>query len=190
MEIPTEQLKWGIIHCIYSSQSINDLSERIFKQYEEELSKGGTSLQPKYSVVMFYYAIEELGKAILIEEKMIQALKRESKKITVERHFGSHDDKIYKAQERYPELGIQRLIPEYDINEKTIIDRNKVKFFKLIPDGDIIPSFTDRSNLWLTTFDEAKNEWLYPVDDFDIDELRDKIRKLDKILEEWRQKYT
>ena len=61
--------------------------------------------------------------------------------------------------------------------------------FELMPDGDIFPTFMDRNNLWLVTFDELNNKWLEPIDDFDIEKLSETINQLDLILSDWQTKY-
>ena len=195
IKIPVDQIKYGIIHCLHSSRRIQDIAKNTLMQYQTELDNGGTSLNPKYSIIMFYYAIEELGKAITLEELMNNAIQRSLTEIKVHKYIGDHHQKIKKAQEKYSDLTIEKFKEEIINIHSNLHEENKSSFIKKITcfqwksDGEIIQSFTDRSNLWLVTFDEANNKWLNPIDNFDVEELKDKIKLLDKILSDWLKKY-
>jgi hypothetical protein len=145
---------------------------------------------------MFYYAIEELGKAIILEEFMNDAIQKNLTKIKVHKHIGNHDQKINKAQKQYPNLTIEKFNEKIiDIHSNQQVE-NKSSFIKKIinfqwkSDVEIIRSFTDRSNLWLITFDESNNQWLNPITNFDIEELKNKIKLLDEIISDWLKKCT
>ena len=109
MKIPVNQIKFGIQHCLYSSRNICNIAKIIFTQYQTELGNGGTSIIPKYSVIMLYYAIEELGKAIMLEEKLDDVKNKNLTEITDNVNiFRNHNIKIDKAQEKYPDLFIEK----------------------------------------------------------------------------------
>lgn len=189
--IPVDQIKHGIIHCLHSSRRIQDIAQSILIQYQTELDNGGTSIDPKYSIIMFYYAIEELGKAIILEEFMNDAIQKNLTEIKIYKYIGDHNQKINKAQKQYPNLTIEKFKEEIiDVHSNQQVE-NKSSFIKKIThfqwksDGEIIRSFTDRSNLWLVTFDESNNKWLNPINNFDIEELKNKIKLLDEIISDW-----
>lgn len=198
MKIPVNQIKFGIQHCLYSSRNICNIAKIIFTQYQTELGNGGTSIIPKYSVIMLYYAIEELGKAIMLEEKLDDVKNKNLTEITDNVNiFRNHNIKIDKAQEKYPDLFIEKFkkkitkeyLSEFRSPETGRVYSMPTSEFELIPDGDIFPTFMDRSNLWLVTFDELNNKWLEPIDDFDIEKLSETINQLDLILSDWQTKY-
>ena len=206
MKIPVNQIKFGIQHCLYSSRNICNIAKIIFTQYQTELGNGGTSIIPKYSVIMLYYAIEELGKAIMLEEKLDDVKNKNLTEITdnvniFRNHnvniFRNHNIKIDKAQEKYPDLFIEKFkkkitkeyLSEFRSPETGRVYSMPTSEFELIPDGDTFPTFMDRSNLWLVTFDELNNKWLEPIDDFDIEKLSETINQLDLILSDWQTKY-
>ena len=58
---------------------------------------------------MLYYAIEELGKAIMLEEKLDYVKNKNLTEITDDVNiFRNHNIKIDKSQEKYPDLFIEK----------------------------------------------------------------------------------
>lgn len=179
MEIPIDKVDFGIKRSLQSSRRINKAAKALLEDYTPMGQVEVREHNSAYSIVLFYYAVEELGKAIRLETLKRNSIENGCLTIEDDQLFSNHDYKINIANKRYPKL----IIPNW---EKKFIKENT---YQLIPVGKIIKNFTDRSNLWLVSFDEKKGSWRDWLNDVDDEEITKSINELDKVLNKWMKKY-
>lgn len=185
-KIPIDKVIYGIQKALYNSAYFQDLAIGHLNRMEDELKKGGTRLLNVHAVVFLYYGIEELGKAIILYEKLIQSKENSDSEITVNQYVGNHNVKLNKAKEMYPELIIHNFQPENDWVMTEL--RPGVKMSqteKFVPTGDLLSDFKERSNSWLATWYPERSTWEEPENFIDEDQVRKVAENLDKLIRKW-----
>lgn len=133
----------------------------------------------KYAIVMFYYALEEFGKALKLQKAKEKTTMNQEQYVEDSSLFVKHDYKVDESLKQYPDLTIPNWIQE-QIKENT---------YKLVPNGEIIEDFIERSNMWLVSYDQNSNKWKEQFFNIDDEIVETKIDYLDKLLDEWQKKY-
>jgi len=175
VRIHISNIPLGLKLILQSSRRINHLAKAILTDWKPVENFTSRQHHSKYAIILFYYAIEELGKAIYLDELRQDAESNKIKYVESDKLFSKHDVKIDKVQEKYPELKIPNW-KEEPINEK---------MFKLVSHDEIIKGFVDRSNLFLVGFDENNQEWISDLSSkYDDDEIQKRIEALDSILDD------
>lgn len=145
--IPLEKIDAGIKRCIANSQELLDLANKINEG--DKINDGFISIpfSLELPVVLHYYALEELGKAIKLEQEKNNVQSQESKiKIN---WFIDHDAKVKATIE---EIGDEfhvlkpEPIPDSKPGEFT---HHTVKY-----SGPAVNNFKYRSSRLLTDYDE------------------------------------
>lgn len=175
VKIPVSKVNVGLRGILQNSRRINHLAKRTLKDWEDKGTFSVKQHHNKYSIILFYYAVEELGKAIYLQELKDQADSENLDFIDNPDLFKKHDVKLKKAQEKYPGL----IVPKF---EQEMID---AKTYRLVAsDQEIVNGFLDRSDLFLVSFDESQQKWINDLSDIIHDEeLLKKIMLLDSILD-------
>lgn len=162
--IPTTEIIWGIMESLFNARRIERLAKRIL---EDEQIIGIFTLKEhhiKYPIVLFYYAIEEFGKAILLEGEIDIAIFHKLSHIQPIWWF-NHNHKIRAVQVKYPELRIDR--------EKS--------------NDEIIENFHDRSNLLLTDYNEKG--WGNNPLNIEQEDICKKIEQLDELIDQMQNRF-
>jgi len=178
VRIPIEQIDKGIIFCLQNSHRINKTAKALLLDWKltgQEVKQHDS----KYSIVLFYYAVEELGKAIRLEEYKKEAEVNNRKYVEDDKLFSDHNYKINIAQSKYPDLKIPNWKQE-PIRENT---------YKLIPYDEIIHNFVERSNFWLVDYNPESGKWISKLPEVDDDEILKRLEQLDKIIDEWQNQF-
>jgi hypothetical protein len=180
MIIAVSKIPIGIKQILQNSNRINHLAKRVLLDVENHGSVDVYQHHSKYAVILFYYAVEELGKALKLQDEMEIAKTQKKSYVTVT-WFKDHDTKLARAQKQFPELRI----PNY-IEEK--IDARTRRYHK--DEGtDIIKGFTDRSDFFLISYDEDKKEWINDLaSHIEQDEVILRLNKHKEILDCWLDK--
>ena len=179
--IPIDKIPFGIEKTQQTARYFHDLANRHLKQMDDELQNGGTSMKTIHAVVFLYYGLEELGKLLILFEKFDEAKRNGDSQIVLEKYVGNHDTKLEKVKEAYPDLIIQKREPENGW-------KNDGNFEPLVPKGDILTDFIERSNSWLTTWYPERSTWQEPEGWIDRGDVKIAIEKFGNILDEWLKK--
>lgn len=181
IRISISKIPLGMKLILQSSRRINHVAKAVLLDWKPIGNVTSRQHHSKYAIILFYYAVEELGKAIYLNELRNIAESKNIEYIENDKLFSNHNVKINKAQEKYPELKIPNW-KEESIGEKS---------FKLIPFDEKIKGFIDRSNFFLVGFDEANQKWISDLSSqIDDDEVQKRIELLDSILDELQEKYN
>ena len=163
--IPIKQVDTGVIHCLYSSNTLNFIAKLLHERNPREYSD-------EIPIVLYYYALEEFGKALYLIR-----LKSESVDDSVKADLYDHNIKIKEALKHNPDLFIRKL----EIKREWIdpnADMFKSRTSYELSDEAIINGFFERSSLWLTDYDEEMKDWKPRFDIHDTDEISRKIELL------------
>lgn len=170
--IPHNRVNFGIRACLRNSKRISLESSRILKR------------DAYLSLVLYYYAVEEFGKALLLEE--LKNKSRNGKGFSVD--LQNHSTKLKQIQTKHKDLLIKRL--EIDHSKSySGINKNKkivVDFLRQSKDDifNIDNISTERTSLWLVDYNEKSKHWNEHdlIQDDDIRSknivLRKKIKKM------------
>ena len=180
VRISLSKIPIGIRYSLQNSRRINHTAKALLLDWKPIGNMTIRQHHSKYAIILFYYSIEELGKALYLDELKQNAESNNVEYVESDKLFSDHDVKINKAQEKYPELKIPNW-KEESIGEK---------MFKLVPHDEVVKGFMDRSNFFLVGFDEDNQEWINDISSkFDDDEILKRIELLDSILDELQEKY-
>ncbi len=137
--IPTLDLDVGISRCINKSEILLQAARKLYKcQYRDQ------------AVILYYYAVEEFGKAVMLKQKKNDAILLNQKDVDVSDFFYNHDKKIEAAR---IEIGKDIDILEYN----PIPDDGQ--FHDLVERGPVIRDFFERSSVFLTDYDPISRTW-------------------------------
>ncbi len=180
--IPLDKVGHGIEKALNNANELRALGIGHLRLMNIELDEvGGTSKRPITVVPVLYYAIEELGKAMILFEKWEEARKNGVPEIIVGRNVGDHDTKMNKAKEAYGELAVK-------IREPLHGWENDFNFEPLIEKGEIIDNFMGRSNTWLASWNQEGSRWEEPGGWIDRGDVKSSFYRLEQILNEWFEK--
>ena len=139
---------------------------------------------PEISVVLYYYALEEVGKAIKLEEEKSK-VESSAEFIDVTSWFKDHDAKITAFINKYGE--------EWHIFEADTIpvspSRDELTYHSVKFTKPSIKTFTDRSNLLLSDYDDESKSWKRFLESGTSHEIETKIHKFEKLLDEIQSTY-
>jgi len=179
-KIPIDKIDFGIIESLKNSRRILKASEILYEAKHKVGDYTVIEIDSKYAVILYYYALEELGKAIKLEDEKSKAKENNQNSIDVDSWFLKHDIKLdYAIAKHGKGLHISKVKWE----------KGRGNFFIGKTDGPLIKKFQERSNLWLTDYNEQKESWQKPIDQFIDDDLEKKIPQVNQILDYWQEKY-
>lgn len=154
------------------------MAKRVLQDTENHGSIDVYQHHRKYAVILFYYAVEELGKALKLKDEMENAKTESKSHVDVTKWFKEHDDKLERAQNQFPELKI----PEY---KEERISESSVRFH-LDKDSEIVKGFQDRSDFFLVGYDEENKTWVNDLSShIEEDEVIKKMERLREIVSYW-----
>ena len=168
--IKLQHINFGIKKCLRNARFLNEISKTIF-EHGKKIGDFRTHTFPEnYSVVLYYYAIEEVGKAIKLKElKQIGV----NKKIVSCDWFYDHKSKIEAVQNKFPDLKI----PVYHF--KKISDRLN----SWAHSGFFPIEAKERASWWLVDHNDQENTWEPPLELL-RDDFETKPKKLDEIIQQ------
>ena len=179
-KIPINKIDFGIIESLNNSRRILKACEILYTAKHKVGDYTVIEIDSKYAVILYYYALEELGKAIKLEDEKNRAKENNQNFIDVDSWFLKHDVKLDFVIKKYGKgLHISKVRWE----------RGRGNFLIGKTDGPLIKKFQERSNLWLTDYDEQSEGWQKPIDQFIDDDLEKKIPQVNEILGDWQKKY-
>lgn len=171
VRISISKIPIGIRLILQNSRRINHTAKALLLDWKDVGNMTIRQHNSKYAIILFYYSIEELGKAILLNELKKEAESNKIEYVENNKLFSDHDVKINKAQEKYPELKIPCLGENYTFDE-------------------IVKGFKDRSNFFLVGFDEDNQEWISDLSSqISDDEVLKRIELMDSILDKLQEKH-
>ncbi len=179
--IPVDKIQFGIEETQHTARYFHDLAKGHLKQMDDELQKGGTSMRTIHAVIFLYYGLEELGKLMILFEKLDEAKRNGDSQIVLDKYVGDHNIKLNKAKQAYPDLVIQKREPENGW-------KNDGSFEDLVPKGDILTDFMERSNSWLATWYPDRSTWQEPDGWIERDDVQTAIGRFGAVLDEWFEK--
>lgn len=161
MEIPITSIQYGVLESLNSSLRIISIAKTL----------PSTEHDIKYAVILFYYALEEYGKALLLEGENDNITQNQTHINPT--WFYCHNHKIRSVRIRHPNL----YIPKYKFPQI------EGKADTLTNEGDVAETFQDRSNLLLTDYDDKTNRWgwgknLEHIEDEDVMKKLDELEQL------------
>lgn len=177
VKIPIDKIDVGIAMSLYSAQRIRHASERLLEDGKQLGSIRTFEHHNKYSTVLYYYALEEFGKALYLLR-----LKNETKSDTVEAKLYDHNIKFNEIKQHYADLSIKKFKTEP-------LEPKEGQSYKWVEDGEMAPTFLERSSVWLTDFNPQKSEWKDPFPLIDDYEIRNKIKLLGEKISELQKDY-
>lgn len=201
--ISIEKIDEGIKQSIYNSLELLVACESIF--YDKVKYDGGIT-EPKtqnyvvYSMVLYYYAMEEFGKAIKLKESKQEAEKNNIQNINVTSWFMNHQKKIERIHEIYgndlhilksKELTLEPIdLKNFKFPQDKQLFFNQlsenIKFEPIEYEDAIFTNYQgDRSNLFLTNYDQDKKTWRTLLPFFTSHEVEMKIPTLRKTIHKW-----
>lgn len=137
MRIPTSEIGLGIKTCIDNSKQILNAGKLLFDDGFW-----------KYSVILYYYSLEEFGKALILKNRVME--NSSQYEIEVSDFFYDHDKKIEEARKI---LGDKADIIQYKEFP------SDGQFHTLEEDRAVVDDFKSRSSLWLIDYDSATHSW-------------------------------
>lgn len=160
------------------------MARRVFEDTESFGSMDIVQHHSKYAVILFYFAVEELGKALKLKEKLEEVKQNNPQMNNIQLNWWKdHDKKITRAQREFPELKIPKYREE-KIDEKTFR-------YILEDDDELIKGFQERSEFFLVGYDMKKEQWVNDLSTHIEDaEVINKINYLDSILDRLQQKFN
>lgn len=177
MIIAVSKIPIGIKQILQNSNRINHLAKRVLLDVENHGAIDVYQHHSKYAVILFYYAVEELGKALKLKDEMELAKSKKQSYVTIT-WFKNHDAKLTRAQEQFQELKIPKY-REQKIDEKT-------SQYHKEEDTDIIKGFTDRSDFFLVSYDEDSKTWINDLSShIEEDEVSRRLEKHKEIVNCW-----
>ncbi len=181
LEIPISEIPMGIKRILQNSRRINYLARRVLQDIE---SLGNITIPQhhlKYSVILFYYAIEELGKALKLKDALEESKQKNPQTKIKITWWRKHDKKINRTQKEYPFLKI----PKYDG-----IVNGEVTTHILNEDSEIVKGFQERSEFFLIGYDMENEQWVNDLNThIEESEVIKRIEKLDSILDDWQKEF-
>jgi len=178
MIIAVSKIPIGVKQILQNSNRINYMAKRILLDTENHGSIDVIQHHGKYAIILFYYAVEELGKALKLKDEMDDAKTGKKSHIDVTKWFKEHDIKLERAQSEFPKLKI----PAYNeekINDSTIR-------FHLDEESEVVKGFQERSDFFLVSYDEENKSWINDLSShIEEDEIIKKINILREIVNDW-----
>lgn len=149
VKIPIKSIDAGIESCLYNAMNILESCEYIS---EHNMFHTGD-----LELVLYYYSLEEYGKAIKLKQDKEDATKTKIKIIDPSNWFFKHDKKIEAVRSRHENM--------LDITNKGIlsITLGDVHVDHSKHNELLIKTFLDRSNFFLIGYDEEKDKWGPPI---------------------------
>jgi len=176
--IPVDKIDFGIRKCLQNANVIMKACETVFNAKEEHGYITVIENAPEISVVLYYYALEELGKAIKLESERDAARESGKDSIDATSWFIDHDEKLEAAIHRYGN--------EWHILEADPIpvspSLEEFEFHTVEYSQPSIRNFIDRSNLLLTDYNRSSGHWGRFLESGTTDEMEKKIPQFDKLL--------
>lgn len=175
--IPLDKIDNGIKACLQNAQRIIKACETVFYAKTKVGDFSVVDNAPEISVILYYYALEELGKALKLEEEKFKAETSGEPNVNVESWFLNHNKKL--------DAVITKFGTKYHIFEADPIPLSppgKFEFQSVEYSNPSIEKFMDRSKLLLTDFDEKKQEWGRFLEMATSHEIEIKLSKFKKLL--------
>jgi AbiV family abortive infection protein len=174
VKIPNNRIDYGIQASLTNAKRINKLASK--------LRKNDTYL----ALVLYYYAIEEFGKALYLEKSK----KKSHNHGFIEIKLYDHKTKLDYVKRYHKDLLIKKL---KFIKTKTEI--NPYKLIKKIESGyyketrqNIFPSSLERTGYWLVDYNEKTKHWNeYKSNFIDDENLIKKISILNKKIQKMKK---
>ena len=182
--IPVDKVKFGIMDAFSKSLTTCDMAIGHLELQRQEIDNGGSTKRTLDAVPLLYYALEELGKAMILYEELKNAKAMGVDCIKVPNNVGGHDVKMNRAKEAYGEL-IVRVREPKDGWEKEL---KEPKFEPLEEKEDIIANYSERADTWLASWNPEKNEWKNNYKWIDRGDVKSACYRLKKILHDEREK--
>ncbi len=181
LEIPISEIPNGIKQVLQNSRRINYMARRVLEDKEHFGNITIPQHHAKYSIILFYYAIEELGKALKLKDKLEES-KQNNQQIVKLTWWRDHDKKIKRAQREHPFLKI----PKYDGES---ID-GETTTYTLNEDSEMVKGFQERSEFFLIGYDMKNKQWVNDLNThIEESEVIKRIDKLDSILGDWQKEF-
>lgn len=137
--IPVSQIDEGIKVCKNKSGLLLKAAKKLYDcQFVDE------------AVIMYYYSVEELGKAIVLRNRKNTAISESKTDVDVSDFFYSHDEKINAVRNMAGS--------DIDIMEYNPIPEDG-QFYAMTEKGPTIKDFRERSSVLLTDYDP--NTWTW-----------------------------
>lgn len=165
--IPTEEINTGIRECLKNTKNLLGASKMLLNnQYSMP------------SAIMYYHALEEFGKAVLLRDKQKVAEYKKQIEIETIDFFYDHRKKIDAA--------IHTLGPHAEIIQNRLSELEKLnEYFHDIESTRIC---LDQTNLMMIDYDDISN-WTFAKSSFDSDSLVKAFSILEKMLGKWNAIY-
>lgn len=167
VKIPSNRVNHGIIASLKNSRRINKLARSIFRKDDFFLS-----------LVMYYYALEEFGKALLLEQEK----KKQKNQKEIQLYLRDHHTKLKLVKKIHNDLIIKktrrdkiRSIKHSKFNTMTLFEEIRTirDFF------DLKSISVTRTGFWLVDYDPKKKRWnTYEEKTFLDEDLSNSISRL------------
>lgn len=182
--IPIQEIDSGITYCLFNARRINQIAHILWERNPREYSD-------EYIAVMYYYAVEEFGKAL-----HLKSLKESSKNEThVKAKLYDHNLKMEEALKHNPNLIIRKLVktphkfPPKPKNDEVFILHDSAVW--TLSNYNIVDGFFERSSMWLIDYDEKLMKWNDSDRELlDTYEIHEKINLLDSEIEKLQTIYN
>jgi hypothetical protein len=180
IKIPIKDVDTGIRQSLWNANRINAMAKTILKS-KKKIDLFTVRDHPnKYAVVLFYYALEEFGKAVYLS--ILKNNTQKGEKFIVAELY-NHDKKMDEVKKHYPDLYIKKW------KMQPLGKDRPSKFFTYIENGEIVSNFMERSSLWLVDYDERKSKWKEQFPYTEDDEISKMIKNLESEIENLLEKF-
>ena len=132
----------------------------------------------KSAIIFHTYAIEEFGKALMLEEKKLDACKKGEDEVEDKKTFSSHELKIAKALALLGSWGLPAGIKS--------IEKPTTPYFKDLKDLGDFATEKNRVNLLLVDYDDKEKEWVDPSVPW-MHDVEAGINALEEGLKRWNE---
>lgn len=171
---------------------LDKIDAGIMKSIENSLELARTSLQlsgngaKNIAIILYIYAVEEFGKAIMLKQKKDHAIKNKLSEITDDIGiFWNHDTKIGEAKQVLKSRFTKLQLLDIKKSASSLADIQFVPLEELLSTDEFL-SEKDRVSLLLVDYDIVKNKWIN-VDDLPLsDTLRVGCADFIKEVTDWR----
>lgn len=175
VKIPNDRIDHGIRASLTNAKRINKLAHK--------LRKNDTYL----ALVLYYYAIEEFGKALYLEKSK----KKSHNHGFVEIKLYSHETKLDYVKRYHKDLLIKKLKfikTKTEINPYPLIKKIESGYYKETRES--IFSAHERTGYWLVDYNKKTKRWNEYRNNFiDVENLTKKISILYKKIQKMKNQY-
>src|SRR5438445_3675391 len=161
--LPISHVDDGIKECIKNAKSLLDLAKKLNEDHFE-----------KQSIIIFYLALEEFGKAVILIDKKKFAEHKEELEINTDEFFYDSNKKIKAA--------VRTIGPHIEII--------KPKSHPMKPESSNLDLENNEfkmgsCNLLFIDYNSSDGKWIQKLSDFQIEDQKKPFIVLEKMLKKW-----